>query len=156
MRSAKYNIHFVHKVSPLHAPRDSIGPVEIPSSAFASSTALAKVLSKLKVLKGGLESARQEDGGETNLVAVPKAGIWHSLVIQAAGSYAPQGVDRPGLGHLNQIGDTSGYATYQHRTVARDPSFAQATAFDGQHEHSLKCVDRSGKLTYYCPHYGRE
>ena len=57
---------------------------------------------------------------------------------------------------LRNSADSTPLARYQHRAVARDPSFAQATAFDGQHKHSLKCVDRSGKITVNCPHYGRE
>jgi hypothetical protein len=75
----KYEVRFVHKVSP--SDKD-VKVVEIGDGAFSDRNTLAKALRDAKVLhKGGRLSNFRVKGDK--VVAFPQGSIWHSFIIKA-------------------------------------------------------------------------
>jgi hypothetical protein len=86
MSQSEWMVRFVHKISP--SPKDVMGPVSIPDSAFADSKTLGAALRRAGVLEAGARVRHFRTEGDKVVVFPTMPGsttYWHSIILTHAG-----------------------------------------------------------------------
>jgi len=78
----KYNVRYVHKISP--SPKDVAGPIELSLTDLASRSSLGAALRRQRILTAGdkIQDFRIE---KDRVVAFPQKSIWHSIILTLGG-----------------------------------------------------------------------